>query len=155
MSKIGKNLKNLNITLTKPATPAANYLPYRVSGNQIYISGQLPIKDGELIYKGKLGKNVSIEQGQKAAQLCAVNIISVLNDACEGNLERVKKCVKLGIFINSTPDFYQSPQVGNGASNLLVEIFGEEVGKHARFALGVASLPRDAAVEIDAIFELC
>jgi enamine deaminase RidA (YjgF/YER057c/UK114 family) len=154
MSKVEGILKELNIKLPNPVTPAANYLPYNVSGNHVYISGQLPIKDGEVVYTGKLGKDVSVEQGRSAAELCAINIIAVLKKACDGDLEKVKKCVKLGIFINGTTDFYQSPQVGNGASDFLVKVFGQK-GKHARFAIGVASLPRNAAVEIDAIFELC
>lgn len=154
MSQIGKNLKGLDITLPNPTPPVANYLPYNISGNQIHISGQLPIKENGEIIKGKLGNNVSIAQGQEAAKLCAINIIAILKQACDGDLKKVKKCVKLGIFVNSAPDFHDLPKVGNGASDLLVEIFGEN-GKHARFAFGAASLPKNAAVEIDAVFELC
>ncbi|MDA9818115.1 RidA family protein [Flavobacteriaceae bacterium] len=150
---IGQNLQNLNIILTTPATPAANYLPFRISGNQIFISGQLPMKDGVLQYAGKLGNEINLEEGQKAAELCAINIIAVLKTACDGDLNKIKKCVKLGIFINAAADFIDFPKVGNGASDLMVKIFGEN-GKHARFAIGASSLPRNAAVEIDAVFEI-
>jgi len=153
MSKIADNLKKLGIILPNPATPAANYLPYNISGNQIYISGQLPLKDGVVVHEGKMGQDKTLKEGQEAAKLCAINIIAALNKACNGDLEKVKRCVKLGIFINSTSDFTDSPKVANGASDLMVKVFGE-VGKHARFALGVACLPKNALVEIDAIFNV-
>ncbi len=150
---INKRLENLGIILPEPIAPIANYVPFVQSGNQIFISGQLPIQNGEVKFVGKLGDEISIEEGQKAARICAINIIANLNLACEGNLDRVKKCVKLGIFINAVSDFANHPIVANGASDLMVEVFGEK-GKHARFAMGAGSLPRGVAVEVDAIFEV-
>jgi len=150
---INKRLENLGIILPEPIAPIANYVPFVQSGNQIFISGQLPIKNGEVKFVGKVGDEISIEEGQKAARICAINIIANLNLACEGDLDRVKKCVKLGIFINAVSDFANHPIVANGASDLMVEVFGEK-GKHARFAMGAGSLPRGVAVEVDAIFEI-
>ena len=150
---INKRLENLGIILPEPIAPIANYVPFVQSGNQIFISGQLPIQNGEVKFVGKLGDEISIEEGQKAARICAINIIANLNLDCEGNLDRVKKCVKLGIFINAVSDFANHPIVANGASDLMVEVFGEK-GKHARFAMGAGSLPRGVAVEVDAIFEV-
>ena len=114
-----KRLENLGIILPEPIAPIANYVPFVQSGNQIFISGQLPIQNGEVKFVGKLGDEISIEEGQKAARICAINIIANLNLACEGNLDRVKKCVKLGIFINAVSDFANHPIVANGASDLL------------------------------------
>ena len=150
---INKRLENLGIVLPEPITPIANYVPFVRTGNQIFISGQLPIKNGEVKFIGKLGDDISIEEGQKAARICAINIIANLNLACEGDLDRVKRCVKLGIFINAVSDFANHPIVANGASDLMVEVFGEK-GKHARFAMGAGSLPRGVAVEVDAVFEI-
>ncbi|MFT7087800.1 MAG: enamine deaminase RidA (YjgF/YER057c/UK114 family), partial [Rickettsiales bacterium] len=120
-----KQLEKLRITLPKPIVPVANYMPFTISGNQIFISGQLPIENGEVKFVGKLGEKISIEDGQKAARICAINILSNLNSALEGNLGKVARCVKLGIFVNSTSDFTDQPAVANGASDLMVEVFGE------------------------------
>ncbi|MDA9231035.1 RidA family protein [Rickettsiales bacterium] len=150
---IEDRLKKLNIKIDKIPAPAANYLPYIKSGNQIFISGQLPMKNGEIAFKGKVGKNVTIEEAKEAARICAINIITNLKEACDGDLNKVKKCVKLGIFINAIDDFAQHPQIGNGASDLMVDIFAKK-GKHSRFAVGVSSLPFNVPVEIDAIFEI-
>lgn len=150
---INKRLENLGIVLPEPIAPVANYVPFVQTGNQIFISGQLPIKNGEVKFIGKLGDDISIEEGQKAARICAINILANLNLACEGDLDRVVRCVKLGIFINAVSDFANHPIVANGASDLMVEVFGEK-GKHARFAMGAGSLPRGVAVEVDAIFEV-
>ncbi len=150
---IKQQLEKLGISLPEPATPIANYALFSKSGNQIFISGQLPIESGEAVFIGKLGNDISIEDGQKAARICAINLLAVLNLACNGNLEKVVKCVKLGIFINATADFTNHPIVANGASDLMVEVFGEK-GKHSRFAMGAGSLPRGVAVEVDAIFEV-
>jgi enamine deaminase RidA (YjgF/YER057c/UK114 family) len=150
---INKKLSELGINLPEPATPVANYVNFTKSNNQIFISGQLPLKDGQPHFIGKLGDNISLENGQKAAKLCAINLLANLKAACEGDLEKVVKCVKLGIFINATPDFTNHPAVANGASDLMVEVLGKK-GKHARFAMGAGSLPLGVAVEIDAIFEI-
>ena len=153
MSDIAQKLQSLNISLPQTATPVANYLPYRIEQNIIYISGQLPMLDGKVIYQGKVGELVTIAEGQKAAELCLLNILSQLDKALNGNLDLIESCLKLGIFVNSTADFHDHAQIGNGASNILVEILGDK-GKHARFAMGAHSLPLNATVEIDAIFKL-
>jgi enamine deaminase RidA (YjgF/YER057c/UK114 family) len=150
---IDNRLKELGIKIPDALAPVANYLGSVKSCTQVFISGQLPIENGQIKYIGKVGDTISVEDAKKAARLCAINLVSQLKVACGGNLDLVKKCVKLGIFVNSTPDFIDHPTVGNGASDLMVEIFGEK-GKHARFAMGAGSLPRGVAVEIDAIFEI-
>jgi len=150
--KIQARLKELGITLPTPAAPAANYVPFVLSGSSLYVSGQLPVKDGVMI-KGCLGKDATIEQGQEAAKLCAVNILAQVNAALGGDLSRVKRCVKLGGFVASTPDFFDQPKVVNGASDFIVAVLGD-VGKHARAAVGVAALPFGVAVEVDAVFEV-
>ena len=150
---INKKLQTLGIVLPEPIAPVANYVPFVKSGNQIFISGQLPIENGEVKFVGKLGENISIEDGQKAARICAINLLANLKLACGGNLDLVVRCVKLGIFVNAVADFTNHPVVANGASDLMVEVFGD-AGKHARFAMGAGSLPRGVAVEVDAIFEI-
>lgn len=149
---IKKRLTELNIELPVVAVPVANYISYNFSGNQVHISGQLP-KLGDDMIIGKVGDNLTKEDGIKAAELCMLNIISQLNSACEGNLDKVKRAIKINVFVNSSNDFTDHPIVANGASDLLVNVFGEK-GKHARSAVGVSSLPRGVAVEIDAIFEI-
>jgi enamine deaminase RidA (YjgF/YER057c/UK114 family) len=151
--KIDKRLKELGITLPTPAKPAGNYVGYVVTGNLVFVSGQLPFENGKVAVAGKVGKDVSIEQAQKAARLCALNTLANLREACGGDLDRVKRCVKVGGFVNATPDFTQPPQVINGFSDLLAEVLGERA-KHARFAIGTNSLPLGAAVEVDAVFEI-
>jgi len=153
MSAISKKLAELGITLPAPTVPVAAYVPYVTTGNLVFISGQLPIENGQLNITGRLGESVDLASGQKAARICALNILSHLNNACGGDLDRVAVCVKLGGFVASAPDFFDQPQVINGASELMQQIFGE-AGKHARFAVGVGNLPRNAAVEVDAIFAL-
>lgn len=150
--KIQTRLKELGVTLPTPATPAANYVPFVLSGPTLYVSGQLPAKDGVMI-KGHLGKDVSLEQGQEAAKLCAVNILAQVNAALGGNLGRVVRCVKLGGFVASMPEFFDHPKVMNGASDFMVAALGD-AGKHARFAVGVSALPFGVAVEVDAVFEV-
>lgn len=153
MSKIDEKLKSLGITIPTPLAPVANYVGFVKSGNQIFISGQLPIENGEIKYIGTVPNKVSVEDATKAAKLCAINLVAQLKIACDGNLDRVKKCVKLGIFVNGEKEFFDQPIVANGASDLIVEIFGD-AGKHARAAVGAGSLPKNVAVEIDAIFEI-
>ncbi len=150
---IEQRLADKNIILPEAAAPAANYVPYIRAGNMLYISGQLPIAQGKVAYIGKLGTEFESEQGQQAAHLCAINIMAQVKSACAGDLTRVKQFVKLGIFVNSTSDFTEQPKVGNGASDLIADIFAE-AGTHARSAVSVPSLPFGAAVEIDAIIEL-
>ena len=151
-SKIDAKLAELGITLPNAAVPAANYIPYVVTGNLVFIAGQVSRFNDELI-KGKLGAGTDIATGQKAARYCALNILAHLKNACGGDLDRVRRCVKVGGFVNGAPDFTDPPQVMNGASDLLVSVFGD-AGKHARFAIAVASLPQGAAVEADAVFEI-
>jgi enamine deaminase RidA (YjgF/YER057c/UK114 family) len=150
--KIDAQLAELGISLPEAPTPAANYVPYVITGNLVYVSGQVSVMNGELI-AGKLGDDVDIETGQKAARNCALNLLAQLKAACGGDLDRVRRVVKLGGFVNATPDFTGPPQIINGASDVLVDIFGD-VGRHARFAVAVASLPSGAAVEIDGVFEI-
>jgi enamine deaminase RidA (YjgF/YER057c/UK114 family) len=148
-----ENLKILNIELPEAPSPVGAYVAYKVIDNLVYVSGQISLKsDGELI-KGKLGLDLSIKQGQAAAQVCAINIISQIKAACSGDLNKVKNCVKLTGFVNSTDDFISQPKVINSASELMVKVF-EEKGKHARAAVSVNSLPLGAAVEVEAIFEI-
>jgi len=153
MSKIEANLKALNINLPAPLAPVANYVGFVKSGNQVFISGQLPIENGEVKFIGKVGSKVSPEDAKKAARLCAINLLAQVKMACDGDLERVVRCVKLGVFVNADADFTDHPLVANGASDLMVEVLGD-AGKHARAAVGSGSLPRGVAVEVDAIFEI-
>ncbi|MCY4312061.1 MAG: RidA family protein [Rhodospirillaceae bacterium] len=150
---IDARLEELGITIPDAPIPAANYVPWVVTGNTVFIAGQVPFRNGELSHIGKLGDKFSVEDGQACARIVAINILAQLKAACGGDLDRVSRCVKLGGFVNCTPDFADHPKVVNGASNLIVEIFGDK-GKHARFAVGAPSLPFNVAVEIDAIFEI-
>jgi enamine deaminase RidA (YjgF/YER057c/UK114 family) len=150
--KIETRLKELGIALPSPPAPVASYVPYVVSGNLVFISGQVTVASDGLKYVGTVGKELSVDDGKAAARLCAINVIAQLKAAC-GDLDRVKRCVKLGAFVNAVPGFVQHPEVANGASDLVVEIFGE-TGKHARAAVGAGSLPRNVAVEVEAVFEL-
>jgi len=150
--KIAARLQELGIILPEPATPIANYIPFNVAGKLVVISGQIPLRDGHIAYTGKLGEAVSIETGIAAAKLCFINLVAQLL-AAAGDLDRVKQVVRLGGFIAAGPDFTQHAQVMNGASDLAVEIFGA-AGRHARTTIGVPSLPGDAAVEVEGLFEL-
>lgn len=150
---IDARLQELGIELPEAAAPAANYVPYVVSGNHVFVAGQITIHNGEIQYVGKLGRDYGVEEGEAAARLCALNIIAQVKAACGGDLDRVVRCVRLGGFVNSTADFTDQPEVINGASNLMVEVFGDK-GKHSRAAVSAASLPRGVAVEVDAVFEI-
>ena len=150
--KIDARLGELGIALPEAPVPGANYVPYVVSGNLVFVAGQIPLVDGEFI-TGKLGADTDLATGQGAARACALNIIAQVRAACGGDLDRVVRFVKLGGFVNATPDFTEAPQVINGASAAIVEIFGD-AGKHARFAVACASLPRGVAVEVDAVVEI-
>jgi enamine deaminase RidA (YjgF/YER057c/UK114 family) len=151
--RIEARLKELGIELPQPSAPVANYAPYTVSGNLVVVSGQLCVWNGERRFVGKLGAGIGIADGQQAARLCALNVLAHLRAACGGDLDRVRRCLRLGGFVNCTPDFTEMPQVVNGASDLMVELFGD-IGRHARAAVGVSSLPGGVAVEVEAIFEI-
>lgn len=151
-SKIDEKLTSIGLTLPELAAPVANYVPFTISGNTLYISGQLP-GSGPSLVKGTLGKDMTVEQGRDAARLCAVAILAQAKAALKGDLDRVARCLRLGGFVASTPEFTDHPKVVNGASDLIVEVFGD-TGRHARAAVGVAALPLGAAVEVDAIFEI-
>jgi enamine deaminase RidA (YjgF/YER057c/UK114 family) len=150
---IEQRLKELSIELDEASVPAGSYVPYVVTNNLVFISGQLPFINGELTIKGKVGENVTIDDAIKMSEACAKALLSQLKAACNGNLDRVKKVVKLGGFVASSADFTDQPKVINGASDLIVNIFGDK-GKHARFAVGVAALPLNVPVEIDGVFEI-
>jgi enamine deaminase RidA (YjgF/YER057c/UK114 family) len=152
-SKIEQRLNELGITLPPPGAPGGNYVPFVVVGELAFMAGQVAREAGKMKYVGKVGRDLSIEQGHAAARLCAVNLLAQLKAACGGDLERVERCVRLGGFVNSPPDFFDHPKVVNGASDLMVEVFGER-GQHARTAVGVAALPLDSAVEVEAVFQL-
>lgn len=152
-SAIDQKITSLGLVLPVVTPPAANYVPYVVSGNLVFVSGTLPMKDGKPQDIGKLGKEFTVEQGQQTARLCGLNILAHLKNACDGNLDRVVRLVRMGIFVASAPGFTDQPKVANGASDMMVEIFGDK-GKHARFAVGVSELPFGVAVEVDATFEI-
>jgi enamine deaminase RidA (YjgF/YER057c/UK114 family) len=148
-----KKLAELGIKLEEPRAPVANYVAFVRTGNLIVVSGQICFgADGQLVAKGKLGADVSVEDGQKAARACAVNLLGQLKAAL-GDLDKVVRVVRLGGFINSAPSFLDGPKVMNGASDLMVAVFGDK-GRHARSTVGVAVLPADAAVEVEGIFEV-
>jgi enamine deaminase RidA (YjgF/YER057c/UK114 family) len=150
--KIAARLAELKIELPQAAAPIANYVPVVITGNQAFVSGQVTVWNGERKYVGQLGKEFQVEDGQKAARICGHNIIAQLAAAL-GDLDRVKRCVKLNVFVNCAPDFTDQPKVANGVSDFMVEVFGD-AGKHARSAVGVAQLPLGVAVEVDATFEI-
>lgn len=152
MSQIEQRLKKLGIPLPAPNAPVANYVPYVFSGPLLFISGQIS-NSPQGIVKGKLGGTLTLEEGVAAARLCAINLIAQMNAALQGDLDRVARIVKLGGFVNCVPEFEDQPIVVNGASDLMVAVFGE-AGRHARAAVGAPSLPMGAAVEIDAVVEV-
>ncbi|MGK9166856.1 RidA family protein [Inquilinus limosus] len=149
---IEARLQEKGVTLPAVAAPAANYVPYVISGNTLYISGQVPFVEGKISHTGKLGAEFKVEDGYACARICAINILAAAKAAL-GDLDRIARVVKLTGFVNSTPDFTDQPKVVNGASDLMAEAFGD-AGKHARSAVGVAQLPLGCAVEVEAIFEI-
>ena len=151
--RIAAKLAELGITLPKPMAPIANYIPFQQVGPVVIVSGQVPARDGTIAITGKVGAGLSVEQGVEAARLCLVNVVAQLNAACGGDLDRVRKVIRLGGFIASPPDFTAHAQVMNGASDLAVAIFGD-AGRHARTTIGVPALPGDAAVEVEGMFEI-
>ncbi len=146
-------MAELGIELPEPAAPAANYVPFVITGNLVFVSGQITVWNGELRHIGRLGEDMDIDEGYRAARLCGLNLIAQAKAAAKGDLNKIKRVVKLGGFVNSTPDFTDQPKVINGTSDLMAEVFGE-AGKHARFAIGAVSLPLGVAVEVDGVFEL-
>jgi len=151
-SQIEARLKELGITLPTPPAPIASYVPFVVSGKLVFVSGQVTASSDGLKFVGCVGQELSLEEGKAAARLCAINVLAQLKAAC-GDLDRVRRCVKLTVFVNAVPGFEQHPEVANGASDLIVDIFAD-AGRHARAAVGAGSLPRNVAVEVEAVFEI-
>ena len=151
--KIEARLAELGIALPSAMAPVANYVPFVVTGSLVLVSGQVPAQDGKIAVTGKVGETVTVEEGQRAARLCLLNVLTHLRSACGGDLDRVRRVVRLGGYIASPPSFTQHALVMNGASDLAVELFGD-AGRHARTTIGVPSLPVDAAVEVDGMFEI-
>ena len=150
MHLFDENIKNLGLNIPDLPKALANYVPYKLIGKTIYISGQAPVQNGELIYKGKVGSDISIEEGIEAAKLCVINIIAALKTGLEGDWDKLDSFIKLTGFVNCQDNFTDQPKIINGASDMLVEIFGDQ-GRHARVAVGANALPLGIAVEIDAI----
>ena len=151
---IDQRLAELKLELPNPSVPAANYVPFVVAGPLVFVAGQVSQWNGERRYKGRLGDTLDVEAGYAAARLCGLNLLAHLRVACGGDLGRVKRVVRLGGFVSSAPDFTDQPKCVNGASDLMVEVFGAAIGSHARTAVGVAALPGGASVEVDGIFEI-
>lgn len=151
--RIEARLQSLKIELPNAAAPMANYVPAVRSGNLLFVSGQICQWNGERRFTGKLGAEIGLEDGKAAARLCGLNLLAQAKRALDGDLDRIVRVVRLGGFVNAVPGFTDQPQVVNGASDLMVEVFGD-AGRHARAAVGVGSLPGGAAVEVDAIFEV-
>ena len=153
MPTVEERLSELGLTLPAVAAPVANYVPTVRTGNLVFVAGQVPVLNGEVKFKGRLGQDMDVDEGYQAARLCGLNLIAQAQAAADGDLDKIKRVVKLGGFVSATPDFTDHPKVINGASDLMVEIFGE-TGKHARFAVGAGSLPLGVAVEVDGVFEI-
>jgi enamine deaminase RidA (YjgF/YER057c/UK114 family) len=151
--RIGTRLAEMGIVIPEPPVPVASYLPYVVTGNLVVVAGQVTLEDGKIKYVGRLGDDFSLEDGEAATRLCALNVLSQVKAACGGDLDRVKQVVRLNAFFNATPDFLDHPRVMNAASDLMAEIFGES-GKHTRVGVGVSSLPLGVPVELDGVFEI-
>ena len=148
-----ENIKKLDLKIPDLPSPLANYVPYKLSDNTVYVSGQGPVIDGKIIYSGKVGNEISQEEGVKAAELCCINIIAALKSSINGDWNRLDSFLKLGGFVNCNNDFSDQPKIINGASDLLVNIFGDK-GRHSRFAVGSNALPLNISVEIDAIIKI-
>jgi enamine deaminase RidA (YjgF/YER057c/UK114 family) len=151
--RIEQRLRDLGIVLPTPAAPIANYVPYAVTGNLVVVSGQIPLRDGKVAFAGKVGVDLTAESAKDAARLCFVNLMAQVKAAAGGDLDRVRRVLRLGGFIAAPAAFTGHAGVMNGASDLAVEVFGE-AGRHARTTIGVPSLPADAAVEVEGMFEL-
>ena len=153
MHSFEENIKNLGLNIPELPKALANYVPYKIVGKTMYISGQAPVKNGELIYKGKVGSDISVEDGIEAARLCVINIIAAVKTGLEGDWSKLDNFVKLTGYVNCQDTFTDQPKIINGASDMLVEIFGDQ-GRHSRVAVGSNALPLGIAVEIDAIVQL-
>lgn len=153
LSSVEQKLHEMGLVLPEAVTPVANYVPFVMTGSQVIVSGQLPMRDGRPEGIGKVGREFTAEQAQPFARQCALNVLAHLRAACGGDLGRVRRVLRLGVFVNSTEDFTDQPKVANGASDLMVQLFGE-AGRHARAAVGVAQLPFGVAVEVEAAFEV-
>jgi enamine deaminase RidA (YjgF/YER057c/UK114 family) len=151
--RIETRLKDLGIVLPTPPAPVASYVPTVKTGSLVFVSGQIPAGPDGLKYVGIVGQDLSVDDGKAAARLCAVNLLAQVKAACDGDLDRVTRCVKLAVFVNAAPGFTQHPEIANGASDLMVQVF-DDAGKHARAAVGAGSLPRNVAVEVEAVFEI-
>ena len=145
------NLKNNNLYLPDPMEPVGSYVGYKILNKILYISGQISIDRNNKLIKGKLGKDLNIQEGYNAAEMCALNILAQAKKACNGDLSKIKSCIKLTGYVNCTPDFTDHPKIINGASDLIFKVLGDN-GKHSRVAVGVNSLPLGVSVEVDAIF---
>lgn len=151
--RIETRLQELGIELPEASAPVAAYVPFTSDGSKLYVSGQVTVWNGELRYLGKVGQTLSVAEGKQAARLCGLNLLAQAKAGCDGNLDRIIRVLKLGGFVNCGPDFTEHPAVVNGASELMVDVFGN-AGRHARFAVGVASLPMGVSVEVEAVFEI-
>ena len=148
-----ENLKKLKIILPEAKPPVGNYVATKISGNMLFVSGQISIDENGKLIKGKIGKDLDVDSGYEAAKRCALSIVAQVKKACNGDLSKIKSCVKLTGYVNSTDDFVDQPKVINGASDLIVSVFGDS-GMHTRAAVSANSLPLGVSVEVDAIFEL-
>ncbi|MBP7658681.1 MAG: RidA family protein [Burkholderiaceae bacterium] len=153
MSRVETRLAELGLALPTAPVPIASFVPFRLHGAQVFLAGQVCEWNGSVPFVGKLGREFALAEGRQAAQLCALNLLACLKLACSGDLDRVRRCLRVGGFVNCDPEYEFVPMVINGASDLFVSLW-DEAGRHARTAVGVASLPRRAAVEVDAIFEI-
>jgi enamine deaminase RidA (YjgF/YER057c/UK114 family) len=153
MSKIEEKIKTLNINLPQPKPPVGAYIATKIVGKLLYISGQISIDENSKLITGKIGKDLNLEEGYRAAERCGLSIIAHVKNACGGDLDKIKTCIKLTGYVNSTDDFKDQPKIINGASDIIARIF-EKKGEHTRAAVSVNSLPLGVAVEVDAIFEL-
>ena len=151
--EIEQKLRALGLALPERPRPIANFLPFRVAGSIAYLAGQTCERDGKVVYAGRVGEEVPFEDGREGARICALNLLAALREACLGRLDRVARCLRVGGFVQANHGFARVPQVIDGASDLFVALWGEQ-GRHARTAVGVATLPQNASVEVDAIFEL-
>lgn len=153
MGSVEERLAATEVLVPDAPRPAGSYVPYVVSRGYVYVSGQTCRVHGQVAYQGRVGRELSLEEGKLAARICAINLLSQLKAACGGDLDRVARCVRLGGFVSSDETFTQQPEVLNGASDVILAAFGDS-GRHARTAVGVAVLPSNSAVEVDAVFEL-
>lgn len=149
-----QRLEELGLELPEAPKPVASYVPWVRTGSLVFISGQLPLMDGKLLCAGRVPDEVPPDKAAAAARMCALNLLAVLHAATDGQMDRVRRVVRLGVFVASAPEFFQQPAVANGASDLMVSVFGNEVGRHARAAVGSIALPLGAPVEVEGLFEV-